>query len=118
MNVEDWQEQNGRYLSASLHWLRLRMQQLEREQRTAPGPALSGQAAAESQWSLDEMAGELAAAAAGQPEIEHGSAPAGESADRDRSRAGPRPSRRSGIACSDSPPAKKPTTARRHPSRK
>ncbi|MCB0231259.1 MAG: ATP-binding protein, partial [Anaerolineae bacterium] len=81
MNVEDWQDQNGRYLSASLHWLRLRMQQLEREERTASGRAPSGQAAAESQWSLDEIDVELAAAAAGQREIEPGSGPAGESTD-------------------------------------
>ena len=81
MNVEDWQDQNGRYLSASLHWLRLRMQQLEREERTASGRAPSGQAADESQWSLDEIGVELAAAAAGQREIEPGSGPAGESTD-------------------------------------
>jgi hypothetical protein len=81
MNVEDWQEQNGRYLSASLHWLRLRMQQLERAQRTAPGRASSGLTGAageplEAPWSMDEMAGELLSADASQPEIENGSAPA------------------------------------------
>lgn len=41
MTIEAWQEQNGRYLSASLKWLRLKLQQVAAVSRLEPGSPAS-----------------------------------------------------------------------------